>query len=116
MKPWQRGCTVPVLHLTRIKVVDSHAILLASPGVEQVPMEVDRMDVLSAAHVQEVPSDPLLLGHHQPRQGVTHIAIDGWERQRSAGAQGSGVFPSQYRLWDGKDKSTDPHHGRNGFS
>lgn len=83
-----------MLPLTRIKVVDSHAILLAGPDVEQLPVEVNRVDVLSAAHVQEVPSDPLLLGHHQPRQGVTHIAIDGWERQQSGGAQGSGIFPS----------------------
>lgn len=83
-----------MLPLTRIKVVDSHAILLAGPDVEQLPVEVNRVDVLSAAHVQQVPSDPLLLGHHQPRQGVTHIAIDGWERQQSGGAQGSGVFPS----------------------
>lgn len=107
---------MPVLHLTGIKVVDSHAILLASPDVEQLPVEVDRVDVLSAAHVQEVPSDPLLLGHHQPGQGVTHVAIDGWERQQSGGAQGSGVFPSQYRLWDGKGKGKGPHRGRNGFS
>lgn len=79
-----------MLHLTRIEVVDSHAILLASPDIEQLPMEVNRVDVLSAAHVQEVPSDPLLLGHHQPRQGVTHVPVDGWERQQSGGAQ---------RLW-----------------
>lgn len=85
---------MPALHLTRIKIVDSHAILLASPDAEQLPVEVNRVDVLRAAHVQEVPSDPLLLGHHQPWQGVTHVAIDGWERQWSGGAQGSRVFPS----------------------
>lgn len=68
---------MPALPLTRIKVVDSHAILLASPDAEQLPMEVYGVDILSAAHVQEVPSDPLLLSHHQPGQCVTHIAIDG---------------------------------------
>lgn len=71
------ACIVPALPLTRIKVVDSHAILLASPDAEQLPMEVYGVDILSAAHVQEVPSDPLLLSHHQPGQCVTHIAIDG---------------------------------------
>ena len=68
---------MPILLLTGIKVVDSHAILLASPDTEQMPMKVDRVDILSAAHVQEVPSDPLLLSHHQPGQRVTHVAIDG---------------------------------------
>lgn len=57
-------CTVLTLHLTGIKVVDAHAILLASPDTEQLPVKVDGMDILSAAHVQEVPSDPLLLSHH----------------------------------------------------
>lgn len=108
-------CTVPLLHLTRIKVVDSHAILLASPDAEHLPMKVDGVDIFSAAHVQEVPSDLLLLSHHQPRQCVTHIAVDGWERQQSGVAQGSRVFPSQYRLWEGKGKGKGPHRGRNGF-
>lgn len=83
MNLWQLGCAVPVLHLTGIKVVDSHAILLASPDAEQLPMKVDGVDILSAAHVQEVPSDLLLLSHHQSRQRVTHVAVDGWGRQRS---------------------------------
>lgn len=68
---------VLLLRLTRIKVVDSHAVFLASPDAEQLPMEVDGVDILSAAHVQEVPSDPLLLSHHQPRQCVIHVAVDG---------------------------------------
>jgi len=107
---------VPAPHLTGIKVVDSHAILLASPDAEQLPVKVDRVNILCAAHVQEVPSDPLLLSHHQPRQCVTHIAVDGWGRQWSGMTQGSRVFPSQYRLWDGKGKGKGAHHGRNGFS
>lgn len=98
-----------VLYLTRVKVVDSHVILLASPDAERLPVKVDGVDVLGAAHVQEVPSDPLLLSHHQPGQRVPHVAVDGWGRQWSgaAGSQGASrprVFPSRYRLWDGKGK------------
>lgn len=109
-------CMVPALRLTGIKVVDPHAILPAGPDAEQLPVKVDGVDILSAAHVQEVPSDPLLLSHHQPRQCVAHVAVDGWERQRSGADQGFRIFPSQYRLWDGKGKGKGPHRGRNDFS
>jgi len=92
-----------VPRLTRIKVVDSHAILLARPDAEHLPMEVDRMDIFSAAHVQEVPADPLLLSHHQSGQSVPHVAIDGWGRQRSGGP--GPLHPSHPNvLWDGKGK------------
>lgn len=82
MKPCSRGVH-DMLRLTRIKIVDSHAILLARPDAEDLPVKVDRMDIFSAAHVQEVPADPLLLSHHQSRQSVPHVAVDGWGRQRS---------------------------------
>lgn len=60
---------------TREEVVDTHAMIFFSLNSERQTMEVDGMVLSVIAHIQQVPSDPLVLGEQQTRKCLCHVTI-----------------------------------------
>lgn len=62
--------------LTRQQGPDAELVLLSAVFQQGLAVEVNHVDVLGAAQVQQVQPHPLLLVHSQARQLVDH-PIDG---------------------------------------